>query len=337
MIEIVRFDHISIAVPDRDRQVDLLERLFGFRLTRTFENEEGYLGAALEVPGRSDLYWEVLQPNGPDSYLHRFLNGPHGPGLHHVAIQVRSARQATEAIREAGIEPWGFREPEPGDDDGSSAVYIHPRSGGHGFLYQFLEFPEDLEATDTHEIDPPVDEPERWAASTYPPHEDIFANPGLDGAPEPYAFRPTLGIIAVDHLAHACEDRDELGDWYAELFGMTTIYRSEGDDAARGFETHVLDTPTGQLHFEMIAPAGEDSFIARFLERRGGASMHHVTFEVGDWHRAVEACAFHQVPIFGERSGDTNGVPWREAFIHPRDTGGMLVQFFWQAEPGAWV
>jgi 4-hydroxyphenylpyruvate dioxygenase-like putative hemolysin len=83
-------------------------------------------------------------------------------------------------------------------------------------------------------------------------------------------------------------------------------------------------------------PAGQDSFVARFLERRG-PSIHHVTFEVADWERAVAACARHDVTLFGERTGETRGVTWREAFIHPRDTGGLLVQFFWQAEPGVWI
>ena len=98
----------------------------------------------------------------------------------------------------------------------------------------------------------------------------------------------------------------------------------------------MLETPTRQLRFEVIAPAASDCFVQRFLDRRGPA-IHHVTFEVGDWDRAVAACAYHGVAIFGERSGETSGVPWREAFIHPRYTGGMLAQFFWEAEPGVWV
>jgi methylmalonyl-CoA/ethylmalonyl-CoA epimerase len=51
----------------------------------------------------------------------------------------------------------------------------------------------------------------------------------------------------------------------------------------------------------------------------------------------VAALAHHGVRTFGERSSETNGVPWREAFIHPKATGGVLLQFFWQAEPGVWI
>ncbi len=301
MIDMIQFDHISMAVAERDRQVELLEKLFGFRWQRSFDDDEGYRGASLAIPGNSDLAWEVLEPNGPNSYLHRFLQGPHGPGLHHVAIWVHSVLQAAEALRVRDIVPWGYREAE--DEESSSAVYIHPRNGGNGFLFQLLQSNRPLEI--------------------YEQFEDNEPN--------------TLGIIAVNHLAHAGLDRDVLARWYEATFGFRSIYRSPGDGLETGFQTHVLETPTRQLRFEMISPVGEGSFVARFLERRGGPSMHHVTFEVGDWQRAVEACAFHEVPIFGERTGHTDGVEWKEAFIHPKDTGGVLVQFFWQAEPGVWI
>jgi hypothetical protein len=45
----------------------------------------------------------------------------------------------------------------------------------------------------------------------------------------------------------------------------------------------------------------------------------------------------HGVKPFGERSGEREGARWNEAFIHPRDTGGMLVQIFWQERPDTWI
>jgi methylmalonyl-CoA epimerase len=326
VIDIVRFDHISMAVAELDPQIDLLQRLFGFRYAGRFE-EESFFGANLEVPGSSNLGWEVLAPNGEQSYLRRFLEGPHGPGLHHVALRVPDIQAAAAELRAEGIAPWGVREPEDDAAEGADqppplapapsagfdaageaedatrgVAYIHPRQGGYGFLYQLYAGEPWHEATAFHD----------------------------DG-------EHTLGIKAVNHLAHAHADRDELAAWYTRVFGMQLAYRSPEETAeATGFRTAVLDVPGRQLRFEVIAPAGSDSFIQRFLERRGPA-MHHVTFEVEDWERARAACAHHDVQIFGERAGETDGVPWREAFIHPRSTGGMLTQFFWQAEPGVWI
>ena len=300
MLDIVQFDHISMAVPALDPQIDFLTRVLGFRFLERYESDEGYFAANFDVPGRSALGWEVLMPNTPESYLHRFLAGASGPGLHHVAFQVRSMHDAAEAIRAQGIEPWGYRERDE-VESGGGVIYLHPRSGGYGFLFQIY--------------------------SGDPGHEShAFDDEG----------EHTLGITAVNHLSHAHPDRGELGDHYEQLFGMKTIFTSPGDGPDSGFKTRVLETNTGQLRFEIIEPAGPTSFVQKFLDARG-PSMHHVTFEVGDWERAVSACAHHAIPIFGERRGQTDGAAWKEAFIHPKHTGGMLVQFFWQERPGVWI
>jgi methylmalonyl-CoA/ethylmalonyl-CoA epimerase len=98
----------------------------------------------------------------------------------------------------------------------------------------------------------------------------------------------------------------------------------------------VLEIPGQETFWEIIQPVGEESFIERFLERRG-PSIHHVTFQVSDWDRAVSACEQHKAPLFDENSGVTDGARWRDAFIHPRHTGGMLVQLFWEESPGVWI
>lgn len=330
MIDVVRFDHVSMAVPEIEPQVELLEALFGFRYAGRFE-EDGFVGANMDIPGTSGLSWELIAPDGPDSYLRRFLDGPQGAGIHHLTLRVRDLSQAVDALRAEGVEPWGVpadpaavpsflgstsaaepREPTPplaeGMDESSAdldrdVAYIHPRRGGHGFLFQLY-----------------AGEP--W--HTPEPFDDDRAN--------------TLGIIAVNHLAHAYPARMELADWYMRLFGMSLVHAPPESvvPPASGFRTAVVEASTGQLRVEVIAPSAPESFVARFLERRG-PSIHHVTFEVEDWDRAVAACAHHGVEVFGERDGETRGVAWREAFIHPRNTGGMLVQFFWQAEPGVWI
>ncbi len=299
MIDILRFDHVSQAVPELALQVDLLERLFGFRPAERFESKDGYSGIHMAMPGSSHVGWEVIAPNGPTSSLHRFLEGATGAGLHHVTLRVRSTAQAADALQTEGAQPWAGGPVEPGEEP--SVMYIHPRGGGHGFLYQLYQ-------GDT------------W-------HQ---AEPVEDSGPH------TMGITALNHLSHAYSSCDELGDWYERLFGMQTIHRSEGDGSDTGFRTRVLEHAVKQIRFEIIEPATAASFVQRFLERRG-PGMHHATFEVGDWERALAACVYHDIPVFGERAGDTDGVPWREAFIHPRHTGGILTQFFWQAEDGAWI
>ena len=181
-------------------------------------------------------------------------------------------------------------------------MFIHPRDG-HGFLFQITSCTPS----------PGISRRSQWWRSS----ADL-----------------TLGIVAINHLSHAHPRREELAAWYERVLGMTGIYAADGTDGP--FATAVLESPTGQMRWEVLQPYGDDSFVHRFLENRG-PSMHHVTFQVGDWQRAVDACAYHGVPIFGERRGVTDAARWIEAFIHPRHTGGVLVQLFWEERPGIWI
>jgi methylmalonyl-CoA/ethylmalonyl-CoA epimerase len=308
MIDIARIDHISMAVPQLEPQLELLERLFGFRYTGRFSSR-GYLGADLEIPGSSGITWELLAPDGPDSYLHRFLDGANGPGLHHIAIQVGDMDNTLRSMARFGIEPWGLSQQEQHSAAGQpvekeceggaeSVAYIHPRGGGFGFLYQFYE------GTPWH-----------------------LPEPFEDDRPD------TIGITAVNSLAHAHHNRAELGDWYEQLFGFRTVHTAPLAFARASFVSRVLELPSAQLRMEVMQPAREDSFLQRFIDQRGTA-IHHVSFEVRDMGRAIAACDSHGVDVIAEHSGQTDGGRWHEAFIPPKHTGGMLVQFFaWESVP----
>lgn len=134
MIEIAHIDHISMAVADLDAQVALLEGLFGFRARGSWTDEEGgYQGASLEVPGRSGIDWEVMAPLAGDNQIQRFLDGPRGPGLHHITFEVANVDVAMGQLLALGIEPWGVRPAAAGEP--AQELYVHPRLG-HGFLFQ---------------------------------------------------------------------------------------------------------------------------------------------------------------------------------------------------------
>ncbi len=302
MLDIRQIDHISQIVSDPEPVLALYQELFGFRLAGSWDEEnEGYRGLNLSVPGRSGVGWEILSPTRPDSFVRRFLDSPHGPGLHHVTMQVPSVADAARELQVLGIEPWGGPENEGSDWD---EVFIHPRDG-HGFLFQITGV-----------------------------HAEPWHNPATPIRVAGQTASHTLGIAAVNHLSHAHPRREELAAWYELVFGMMGIYAADGTDGP--FATAVLESPTQQMRWEVLQPFGDDSFVQRFLDVRGPA-MHHVAFEVHDWQQALDACAYHDIPVFGARDGMTEGARWHEAFIHPRFTGGVLVQFFWEERAGIWI
>ena len=302
-IEILHVDHIAMSVPDGERQSAILEGLFGFRRRERYAYPgQGFAGLSFDVPGRSGVGWEVLAPQGDDSFLRGFLAGPRGPGLHHVAFRVDDVERAVAELRRAGIEPFGTESAE--EHGGRAVTFVHPSRGGRGLLFQLYTGPDWNDAERMRA--------ERW-------------DPG----------HPTLGITEVHHLSHAGPDLEQLLGWYERLFGLGTIFRGPREPG-RAYDTAVLDLPSGEMRWEVIAPRGEGSFIGRFLGTRG-PGPHHVTFLVEDWERALDACAHHSVRPFGIEEGTVEGARYREAFLHPRDTGGLLAQFVWEERPGTWL
>lgn len=308
ILQITCIDHISVAVPELEPAVEMLEQVFGFRRVGAWTNEiERYRGISLSVPGTSGINWELLAPSDEDSHIWRFLQSPNGPGLHHVALEVPNITTAIDELRRLNIEPWG---PSPSvSDKEPTETFIHPRRGGNGFLIQ-LQSRTDY---DSSLLD------ERTLSYDH--------------------MRHSLGIVSIDHLSHAHNDREELTAWYERVLGMHTYYRATDplqEDDEPSFYRDVLESPTGQMRWEVLQPGNKQSFIQRFLDQRGPA-IHHVTFEVENWERALSACEHHGLRTIGTSEGEEDGARWKETFIDPRRTGGLLAQIFWQSRPGVWV
>jgi methylmalonyl-CoA/ethylmalonyl-CoA epimerase len=135
-IGIKRLDHVCWVVHRLEDALSLLTELMGMRVVDRWQNEEqGYRGLTLEVsggtPGRAGAQFELMEPLGEDSFLHRFLR-EYGPGLHHVTFEVEDIEAAAQAIRDYDIEPFrGVR-----CFGGWAETYIHPKDSG-GVLFQF--------------------------------------------------------------------------------------------------------------------------------------------------------------------------------------------------------
>lgn len=305
-----RIDHIGQVVSELEPQLALLEGFFGFRPVRSWEDsEDGCRGVLLDVPGSWGHRWEVQAPRTPDSPMQAFLNGPRGPGIHHVAVEVPDMNAAIGTMGRLGVD---------------SARRSTSPSGC------FIDIP----------FVPPTHATGLQLRLFGPMAVGVCGGDGLTPAQGKSqragdeGGQPALGIVAIEQIGHAYPDRDELAEWLEGAAGMREVYRTpqgEHPDIA----TLVLTIPGTQMRWEIIQPVAEDSFVQRFLDKRGPLA-HHVTFEVRDWDQAMAARDHHGIPTFGENQGETSGARWRDTFIHPKHTGGILVQLFWEERPGAW-
>ena len=73
---------------------------------------------------------------------------------------------------------------------------------------------------------------------------------------------------------------------------------------------------------EILEPMGADGFLRRFLDQRG-PGVHHVTFKVPS---LAEACARSRAAGYDVVGLDDSDPSWKEAFLHPRQAQGIVVQ-----------
>jgi methylmalonyl-CoA/ethylmalonyl-CoA epimerase len=86
----------------------------------------------------------------------------------------------------------------------------------------------------------------------------------------------------------------------------------------------VIFVTRGESRVELLEPTDEDSGVARFLADRGRATMHHLCFEVRDLKATLDRLAKDGVELIDRVP--RRGVEGLVAFIHPRATGGVLVE-----------
>jgi methylmalonyl-CoA/ethylmalonyl-CoA epimerase len=129
-----------------------------------------------------------------------------------------------------------------------------------------------------------------------------------------------LGDLAMDHVAIAVSDLD----------AATAAYRALGLEVAGPDETvadqgvRVRPLRAGTALVELMAPLTEDGPVARFLARRG-PGLHHVALRVTDLEALLGRLAEAGAPLLDSvpRRGRAGT---RIAFVHPRFTGGVLVE-----------
>jgi len=126
--------------------------------------------------------------------------------------------------------------------------------------------------------------------------------------------------VKVDHIGIAVADLDSALKAYAAI-GL----RPEATEAVKSEGVTVAFLRVGDTHLELLEPLGPETVIARFLEKRG-AGLHHVALAVDDVVGAMEEARRNGLAVIDEHP--RMGARGRKvAFIHPKSTGGVLLEF----------
>ena len=134
-----------------------------------------------------------------------------------------------------------------------------------------------------------------------------------------------IDVLKVDHVAFATWDAVAHARLLTEVLGAE--FFDAGDEPHNGFRWLQFKLPGGKV--EIIEPLTKDGFLYRFLMKRG-EGIHHVTVYVKDLAVAVE-----QLRAVGYQPVDVNlaSPMWKEAFMSPRETNGVLLQLAQVPDP----
>ena len=138
----------------------------------------------------------------------------------------------------------------------------------------------------------------------------------VDPSPNPLRY-------PVDHVGIAVRSIEEAAPLFEDLTGERASPR-------KSLPQHGIDVCfIGAV--ELLEPHDRSSAVARFLEA-GGSSLHHVAFRVDDVRVELDrlvAAGFRPIDR-APRPGAHGGLI---AFLHPKGTGGALVELVERARP----
>jgi methylmalonyl-CoA epimerase len=125
--------------------------------------------------------------------------------------------------------------------------------------------------------------------------------------------------ITIDHLGIAVKSLSRAKAIYEKL-----NLEVSAEETVAGEQVRLVMVPVGESRLELLEPTSENSTIARFIAKRG-EGLHHVALRVPDLEAAVERLKKQGVRLVSEEIKVGAG-GHRYIFVHPRSTGGVLLE-----------
>lgn len=124
--------------------------------------------------------------------------------------------------------------------------------------------------------------------------------------------------MRFDHAGVATDDAEGLAFRYEDLFDCEIAHEERFE------EMKVIFLGLEDGYFELLEPQGEGT-ISRYLDEHG-PGLHHIALETDDVARALETAVATGAELIDE---EPRRGAWghQVAFLHPKSTGGVLVEF----------
>lgn len=128
--------------------------------------------------------------------------------------------------------------------------------------------------------------------------------------------------IKVNHIAIVAENVDDALAFWRDALGLPVAKTERNDEEA----VEIAFLPVGESEIEIIAPTTEDSGVAKYLAKKG-AGLHHICLEVADIDATMTQLTAKGIEMIND-APRTRDEGIRYAFVHPKSTGGVLLELY---------
>jgi len=133
-------------------------------------------------------------------------------------------------------------------------------------------------------------------------------------------LKETMDISHIEHLGIAVKSIAEQLPYYEQVLGVTCYNIEEVADQ----KVRTAFFKIGQTKIELLEATGEDSPIAKFIEKRG-EGIHHIAFAVPDVQKALDEASSQGIQLI-DKAPRQGAEGLQIAFIHPKSTHGVLTE-----------
>ena len=124
----------------------------------------------------------------------------------------------------------------------------------------------------------------------------------------------------LDHVGIAVSSIEEA----LKLFRDTLGLELEGIEEVTDQKVKTAFLPVGGTHIELLEATGEDSNVAKFIEKKG-EGIHHLGFSVEDINAALATLKEKGVDLI-DQEPRTGAGGKKIAFLHPKGTHRVLIE-----------
>lgn len=127
-------------------------------------------------------------------------------------------------------------------------------------------------------------------------------------------------VKSINHLGIVPKDPKQARHFFSDILGLT----NENSETVPDQKVSIDFLDCNKVRLELLSPTSPESPIAKFLETKG-SGIQHIAFEVENLEHWLEHLRQNDIELI-DKIPKKGAHQTRIAFVHPRSTGGILVE-----------